>query len=265
MGNLESYSNTAVVKLILAGASGCGKTGAIASLIQAGYRIRFLEFDNGLDALVQLCKREQLDMSRVDFMSFRDKLKATATGTAVVGQPKAYSSALRALEKWEDETDPAEWGDETFLIIDSLTHASRAAMQWAKALSPTAREPRQWYHTAQGLIEDLLANVTSEAFNTNVIVISHIDVVDSPNAPTKHYVSSIGKAIGTKIPSYFNTLLLSETRVMGKKVERQIHTVPTNMMDLKAPPSPNMMASYPIETALADIVFELRGRPHPAG
>ncbi|NNW55488.1 MULTISPECIES: AAA family ATPase [unclassified Roseobacter] len=263
MPNLADYQKSKLVKLMMIGNSGSGKTGSLVSLVRAGYKLRFLEFDQGLDALISHCEDEGLDISKIDFMSFRDKLKATPAGTKPDGPPKAFSKSLQALDTWEDGSDPSTWGDDTFLIVDSLTNVGRAAFLWSQAIDPTNRDPRRWYNNAQSSIEDMVANLTNEAFQTNVIIISHIEITENKDGTIKHYVSSIGKALGPKLPRFVNTLLLCESRVRGGSVQRQIHTIPTNMLDVKVPAPNKVEKSYDISDGMEKIVRVIRGRPHP--
>lgn len=264
MPTLTEYSKSRLVKLMMVGASGSGKTGALTSLVKAGYTLRFLDFDGGLDPLIAQCEVEGLDTSRVSFMSFRDKMKSSPRGPVPDGPPKALAKALSALDKWEDDSIPSEWGDDTFLVVDSLTNVGRAAYLWAQAMDPSNRDPRRWYMNAQSFIEDLVATITGDEFKTNVIILTHIEITENKDGTIKHYASSIGKALGPKIPRFFNTMLLCESRVSGKTVKRQIHTIPTNMLDVKVPAPGKVMESYDISDGMEKIVAVLRGRPHPA-
>ena len=261
MPTLTDHLSSAFVKLLFIGNSGAGKTGALAPLVKAGYKLRIIDLDAGLDALVNHVK--EIDpklLSSIQFQSFRDKVKMTPSGPAVIGSPKAYVQTLNALEKWPDDgSDPAKWGTDTILVIDSLTNLGRAAFQWAKAANPTSKDPRQWYKTAQDLLEDLIANVTSDAFETNVIIISHVEIVET-NGTIKGFASSIGKALGPKIPRFFNTLLLSETSGSGKQVKRKIKTLPTGMIDLKNPAPMKMEAEYEISDGLVRIFDILKAQ-----
>jgi len=258
MPNLSEHERSRFVKLLLIGNSGAGKTGALTSLVRDGYNLRILDFDSGLDALVFHCKEQQLDLSKVQFMSFRDQVKMSPTGTKLKGSPRAYPGALAALDEWEDGSDPASWGDDTICVVDSLTNVGRAAFWWAKHTAPTVKDPRQWYKTAQDLVEDMVANLTSEEFKCHVIVISHVDIGETSEGLRKHFVSSIGKALGPKLPRFFNTMLLSEVKPKKEGAVRTIHTVPTNMLDLKNPAPTQISASYPMEEALSEIFKVLR-------
>ena len=259
MANLSEHKSSTFVKLLFIGNSGAGKTGALTSLVEAGYQIRIIDLDSGLDALANHVRETSSQLlSTIQFESFRDKMKMTPTGPAVVGSPKAYVNTLNALERWPtDGSDPSKWGEKHVLVIDSLTNLGRAAFQWARAANPMSKDPRQWYKTAQDLIEDLIANVTSDAFETNVIIISHVEMVET-NGTIKGFVSSIGKALGPKIPRFFNTLLLSETSGSGKNVKRQIKTLPTGLIDLKNPAPMKIEATYEIQDGLAKIFSILK-------
>ncbi len=256
-------------KLMLIGNSGAGKTGALAPLVAAGYELRIIDLDAGLDALINHVK--EIDpklLTKIQYQSYRDKIKMGPTGPKIVGSPKTYINTLAALEHWpDDDSDPAEWGKDKILVIDSLTNLGRAAFQWARAIHPLSvsgkqAEGRSWYFMAQNLLEDLIANVTSDAFKTNVIIISHIEMTDR-NGIIKGYISAIGKALGPKLPVFFNTLLLSETKGTGKNIKRLIHTIPTALIDVKNPVPMRIEAEYPIETGLADIFRVLLGDDSP--
>ena len=242
------------------GASGAGKTGALTPLVKDGYKLRIIDMDGGLDALINHVKAECPDkLSSIQYQSFRDKLKMSAQGPKPDGPPRAYANALRCLEQWpDDESDPATWGEDTICVIDSLTNMGRAAFQWAKALDPMNKDPRRWYKTAQDLIDDLLANLTSPSFNTNVIVISHIEMTETKDGMIKGYPSAVGKALGPKIARNFNTLLLSETSGSGKNVKRKIKTFPTAMIDVKNPAPMRIEAEYDIADGMSKIFRELK-------
>lgn len=260
MPNAAEHEKSRYVKFLLVGNSGAGKTGALAPLVEAGYDLRILDFDSGLDSLISIVKhKDPALLKKIGFQTFRDKMQMTQQGPKVSGAPKAYVNALKALERWpDDDTDPAEWGTDTILVIDSLTNAGLAAFRWAKGMNPATKDPRQWYSAAQDIIQDLIANVTDESFGTNVIVISHIDLVDTATG-TKGYASAIGKALGPKLPRFFNTMVLSETTGSGKNVKRKLKTMPTAFLDLKTGAPFTVKDEYDIlENGIAKLFEDLK-------
>ncbi len=268
MPPFDQHETSEFRKLMFIGDSGAGKTGALTSLVCAGYELRIIDLDAGLRALKNhIIEIDRNLLTKIEYQTYRDKIKMGSTGPKVKGSPVAYVNTLTALEKWpDDDSDPAEWGKNKILVIDSLTNLGRAAFQWARAANPTSaqgkqQDGRQWYFMAQNLLEDLIANVTSDAFKTNVIIISHVELTDRQGI-IKGYASAIGKALGPKIPRFFDTLLVSETKGSGRKVKRRILTFPTALIDVKTPVPMRIEAEYPIETGLADI-FRVLGDDQP--
>lgn len=260
---LSNHQSNKFTKLLLEGDSGSGKTGALTSLVAAGYHLRILDMDNGLETLKNFASAQcSANLQNVEFRTLRDRYKASPAGPIIDGQPKAFVEALKMLDRWRyDDVDlgvPAKWGPEVVLVVDSLTFLSDAAFAWAQGLSPSAKDPRQWYGTAQDGIEKVLALLTSAAFETNVIVISHVKYVTNADGTTKGYPTAVGSALSPTIPRYFNTVALCQTTTGGK---RTIHTVATAMIDLKNPKPFEMAKTYPLETGLAEVFEVLRSKP----
>lgn len=259
MPKLTEHHASSLVKLILIGDSGAGKTGSLISLIREGYKLRILDLDNGLDSVVALIRHEGLDASNVEYESRRDVYKAIGSGEPICLQPKAFAESLKLMDKWSDGTSPAEWGADTIFVIDSFTALGRAAFEWARGMKRDAKEPRQWYFAAQQALEAVVGNLAGSNFNTNLILISHISYRELQDGTVKGYPSAIGQAFGPTFAKYFNTLLLCETSGMGKNTTRNIKTLPNGIIDLKNPAPFAVEASYPINTGLADIFKHLKG------
>ena len=265
MPSLANHQSNLFTKLLLEGDSGSGKTGALTSLVAAGYSLRILDMDNGLETLKTYILHECPDrISAVEFRTLRDKYKSSAAGPILDGQARAFVDALKLLDRWKyDDVDlgkPAEWGQKVILVLDSLTFLSDAAFAWAQSLSPSAKDPRQWYGTAQDAVEKVLALLTSASFECNVIVISHIKYMETAEG-TKGYPTAVGSALSPVIPRYFNSVAMCRTKPNGA---RTIQTVATGMVDLKNPKPFNMEKEYPIATGLADFFSVLREPPTQA-
>tara|TARA_R110000868_G_scaffold307378_1_gene568832 strand:+ start:4889 stop:5674 length:786 start_codon:yes stop_codon:yes gene_type:complete len=260
MAKASERAANSFVKLLYIGASGTGKTGSLVSLAEAGYQLRILDMDNGLDSLIAFAAhKDKKLLDQIDYQTFRDKFKSDPIKGAVVsGQPKAYVDAIKSMNKWDDGTLPETWGDNTVFVLDSLTAFGRAAFHWAQGMNASAKDPRQWYGAAQESIKTVLELLTSEAFGAHLIIISHIDLVEMPDGLTRGFASSIGKALGPTIPKYFNTMILAESKGAGENVKRTITTLPNGFIDLKSPKPFDMPKSLPLETGMATIFKTLR-------
>ncbi len=258
MPSLADHHGSQFVKIFFIGDSGTGKTGALTSLVAAGYKVRVLDMDNNLDVLRHYVREQCPDkIANVDFETLRDAYKATAQGPVVAGAAKAFVNSLKLLEKWGDGTDPATWGPNTILVVDSLSAMSRAAFDWAKGMNPSAKEPRTWFYAAQQAIESTIALLTNEAFHCNVIVISHIRWSETQTGERKGYPNSLGAAQGPILPRYFGNLILAESSGSGKNVKRHIKTMRTETIDLKTA-TPKVDQQLPLETGLATLFQQLK-------
>lgn len=267
MPSLKDHQSNLYTKMLIMGDSGSGKTGALASLVKANYKLRILDFDNGLDSLKAFVLKDSPELiENVEFRTLRDKRKATALGSVIDGSPKAFPTALKMMERWKyddiDLGDPAEWGPDTILVIDSLSFMSDAAFDFCEALIPKSKtgsfDARMVYKHAQDAIENVLALLTGEDMHTNVIVTAHVRYIDLPDGTKKGHPNSVGSALSPTIPRYFNSVALCQTGPGGK---RTIQTQATAMIDLKNPKPFAMEKSYPLETGLATFFGNLREHP----
>ena len=260
MPNLEQHQSNTTTKLLLIGDSGAGKTSACWSLVEAGYKLFFLDFDNGLDPLVSQIKRKSpTKLKNVSFVTLRDNYKGSPTGVILDGQPKAFITAMQLLDKWEDGSKPANWGNDCVLIVDSLTFMAQCAFNYAQFLNPTAKDKRTIFYAAQSSVEHTLALLTSEAFKPNVIVIAHMTFLNRPDGTTKGFPVAVGQALSPKISPYFNSVALAESTGSGQSLKRVIRTVTTPLIDLKNPASFNLAETLPIESALATFFSTVQG------
>lgn len=252
MTKLSAAPSSQFVKLFLIGDSGAGKTGSLISLIKAGYKLRIIDLDNGLTALRMFVQRECPDLiDNVEVETLRDTYKASPTGPRIKGQPKAYLRTLELLTKWSDDSNPGEWGGDYVMVLDSMTFLGKAAYAWAQSLNPGAKDPRQWFYTAQRSIENVIDMLFGSAMNTNVIVISHITTIEVDGI-NKGYPTTIGTALSKHISQYSDVVLMAETSGQGKNVKRHIRTVPTPSIDLKNPAPFKVEAQLDFDTGLAD-------------
>lgn len=274
MTSLTSHQSNDYTKLLLIGDAKSGKTGSLVSLVQAGYSLRILDYDNLLDILKYMLVEQCGDkLDQVEFRTLRDKRKSGPAGSIIDGTPKAFSDGLKMLDNWKytdehgteiDLGKPAEWGPNAILVIDSLSRLCDAAFDWAEPLVPAGKsgdkDLRQVYGSAQDAVESLLAGLTSPNFRTNVIVIAHVQYMEQGSGVLKGFPQGVGQKLSPKIPQYFPSVVLY-TNEGGK---RTLKTNSTPLIDLANPKPFAMAKSYPIETGLADFFGVLRDPPKQA-
>ncbi len=268
MSSLANHQSTNTTKVLVIGDAKSGKTGALTSLVSAGYKLRILDFDNLLDPLRAFVEREcPQNLNNVEFRTLRDKRKAGPEGAMIDGQPKAFSNALKMLDHWKYEDidlgRPSEWGPDCILVLDSLSRFCDAAYDFRIPLAVRGRsgeiDLRAVYGDAQDAVENTIANLTSSNFETNVIVIAHITYQETPDG-IKGFPQGVGQKLSPKIPQYWPTVI----RFFNKNNKRTIKTTSTPMIDLANPKPFDMEPEYPIETGMASIFEVLRGSPKVA-
>jgi len=258
MPSLDQHQSNNIVKALLIGDSKAGKTGSLVSLVKAGYKLRILDMDNLLDVLKYFIQKECPDkIGNVEYRTLRDKRQWTPEGPKVTS-PRAYPDAVRMMQHWKyGDTDlgpPADWGPDCIFVLDSLSRLCDSAYDFREPLTPRSErtgqfDPRATYGDSQDAVENNIANLTSESFNTNVIVIGHVTYLTLPDGTVKGFPQGVGQKLSPKIPQYFPTVVLYDN-VGGK---RTIRTNSTPLIDLANPKPFEMGKSYPIETGLADI------------
>lgn len=249
----DQHQSSKFTKLLYIGDSSSGKTGSLVSLMEAGYRLKIVDMDNGLDTLIYYAKQAQVNLKELlEYETYRDKYVASLAGPRITGQPKAFTDALAKMTEWSAIED-----DKTIFVLDSLSAFGKAAFEWAKFMNPQAKDPRQWFYSAQQVVENTIAMVSAEAFQMNVLVISHVNYKEVTEGVNKGYTNAIGSALGPILPRYFNTLILAESIGAGKQVKRRIKTVPTGVIDLKIA-NPTIDVELPLETGMAEIFAKMR-------
>lgn len=255
--------------MILLGNAGSGKTGALASLVAADYKLRILDFDNNLAPLVKFIRHDTPDkLKNVEFRTLVDKYKSSPIGPVLDGMPTAFVEGVKMLDKWKyvpapgkepiDLGYPGDWGPECVLVIDSLTFMSNYAYNWADGMNPGAKDKRAIYKVAQDAVEDMLALMKSPAFNTNIVMTAHVRYEQSQDGTTTGFPNSVGSALGPKIPAYFTSIALMEKTGSGASMARSIRTIPTALIDLRNPAPFDMAPTLPIKTGLADFFRTVR-------
>lgn len=272
MPSFESPPSGGFVKMLCIGAPKTGKTCALLPLLEAGYTIRILDLDNNLRSLYELvlAKKNPVLLSRLQYISFGD-IFYTEPGTDTIkvkGKPKAFLDAIRALQKWEDGSDPAGWGPGTILVIDTLSRMGDGAYHWAKWLNPdtkTVKHGMLVYGAAQEALRGVIETVTAASFATNVIVNTHLDAREEvdPTGKVLSYreaAAAVGSKLGPRIPGYFSTVVQFRTKGSGTSAVRTLRTISTPTLEL-ATPIIGLASELPQETGLITLFNALKESP----
>ena len=270
MAKLAVHQSAVTTKMLFIGDSGAGKTGALASLAGAGYNLRVLDLDAGLDVLANLLRDPKSPygpdaLARVDYETITDKMKVSGK-RLIPGKATVWERTIGMLENWKSP-DGSEtlggitsWTPQDVLVIDSLTLLSTAALNFVLAMnSRLGQQPHQsdWYQ-GQQLIEGLLQTLYDDNVKCNVIIISHIAYIGEENGPVHGYPNTLGKALPPKVGRYFNSILMARTQGSGSAQKRKIFANSVGTVELKNTSPLKVKSEYPLESGLADYFRDVR-------
>lgn len=268
------------VRMMIAGYPGSAKTGSLVSLLNAGYKLRILDYDGNIEPLLQYTNPDMLH--NLDVVHLEDKMRQGLKFMEPIAAPAAYVNGLRLIDHWKykepDGTEidlgkPREWGCDTVMVLDSNTRMGDAAMLRAEGLmnrTPMNRTDSLWGF-AMNLQDAFLKYITSSSHPFHVIVITHLKMISPKDfrkgdsdltqklkeqvadlVPTRLYPRALGQAlspeIGGLVPIIYQAL---NKEIPGEKVKQILTAVPRPELDLKVPA--NLPKELPIETGLLEI------------
>ncbi len=256
---LASHPAATIIKALVIGESGTGKSGMLASLAAAGYNLWVLDYDNGLDPIVEALKDNPAALQRVRYEPCRDEVVFRGGVPTIKAPVHAYKDAGRILTEWGVHTFTAS----DVLILDTLSTFSEAAFNQALAAGGRLNQrPQQAdYGWMADSVKLFIENLTSPDLHCHVIVNTHIRYLagdDEAQTTTKGVPNAKGQEIPRTVARYFNTVLHTRTQGTGAATKRLISTRPQGVVEVKVP-SPRAKATYPIETGLADFFRDVLG------
>lgn len=257
MPNFSTHHSAESVKMLLIADSGAGKTGSLSDLANHGYKLRILDFDNGLDVLKFFVDKDKLE--NINYHTLQDDIKFGTNGRPKIDNKGslAFVDGMKLLNEWTQEDEdgneienlgrPQDWGSDTVLVIDSVTMMCESAMR--SVLNMNARYGQtaqiQDWGEAIRLTEQVLALMMGFT-KCHVIFTSHISYIgDEGNA--KGYPSVLGQKLPPKVGRYFNTVIRLHTVGKGSKVQRVFRTISEGNIELKTPAPTIIPPEVPIE------------------
>jgi hypothetical protein len=297
MASGKDLARKPAVRALLMGYPGTGKTGALASLANAGFKLRIIDFDGNPESLLQYTDRSRL--GNIDIVSCEDNLGDLGQYVGPKGIPSAFTQALRTLIRWKYE-DPSgdvvdektgkhyvdlgptsEWGPDTVVVLDGLTGQGKAAFRRAQAmLNKTPLNTTQQVWGAAMADQEAMIEILTRASNRyHVVCISHLKII-GPKADanadsslvkdikeaqaelvkTKLMPSALGWALPQSIAGHFPVVACAEVRVKGKNASRVLTASAREDMDLKLPAKGDF-GDLPLATGLLDIFKALGANP----
>lgn len=282
MANAAGLRNTLPVRMLVVGYPKAGKTGALASLLDAGFKMRFLDLDGNYDPLLHYTKPEKL--ANLDIQSFEDPIAMSGGGqfASVIGKPMAYANALMAMDHWKYKDEEGkevdlgrskDWGSDTIVVLDSLTALGQAAFNRSMHLqnkTPLTTTDRVWGFAMSeqlAFVKRLMASSNTH----HTIVLAHLKMLgpkeirkgdDSVTQqvkqevadllPTRLWPNALGRQLPQEIGGEFPMIVEMKNKIVNRKEKHIITTVAREELDLGVPNS-----AIPAELDISDGMLKL--------
>lgn len=278
MPTLDQHQSNQTTKLLVEADSGVGKTGALLSLLLAGYKLYALDFDNGFDIIVNLIRNLKRDdlLKMADVYTLTDEF--TSSGVHMVPKDAtAWPRMVQLLGNWPGVGPIQKLGPKDILVLDSLNFAGRAAMRYVAKLNGRVTAPPQIqdYFDAQRMIENLCASLYDQTVVCNIIVLTHLREVsktqqqlDQKGRVTTMKIqgterifpeTGAGTAMSPTIGRFFNGVIMGDILGTGTSARRVFRTVPHENIGLKNPAPGRMPAEFELASGLAEYFAIVRG------
>ncbi len=269
------------------GYPGSGKTGALASLLNVGYKIRVLTFEGNYEPLVNFADERALD--NLDVISFQDRYRNGDKYMEVIGIPEAFNNAMKMLQEWKYKDDDGnevnlgksvDWGLDTIVVIDSLTSLAVAIKDRAMKMNnknPSNMTSAVWGHMVADL-EKFLNTLKADHRHHHLIVNTHkqilgpsdfinqnddkdenaaikeakMEMIKDGMIPPRIYPVSVTKPNSQNVHGMFPIMLEFEKLTKQGRDMRLINTTGGPQIDVKMP-GKGLKKSYELETGMAEI------------
>jgi hypothetical protein len=277
------------------GYPGSGKTGALASLLNVGYKIRVLSYEGNFEPLVGFADERALD--NLDVVVLQDRMRNGDKYVEPIGIPESFNEGLRLMKEWKYKDDDgneinlgksSEWGPDTIVVVDSLTslgHASKRRAMKMNNKNPSNMTSAVWGHAVADVTNFIdIMKADSNRFhliiNTHKQIIGPGDFINQNDdkaensdikeakmemirdgmIPPRIYPVGVTKPSSQNVHGMLPTMLeFDKTTKLGKDM-RLIRTVSGSEIDVKVP-AKNLKKDYPIETGLAEIFAAMGYEP----
>lgn len=278
------------------GFPGSGKTGALVSLLNAGYKLRVLDFEGNFDPLINFADEKAL--GNLDVVTFQDRLYSDPNKKFIepLGIPSAFVNALKMMKEWKykdeagvevDLGKSSEWGQDTIVVVDSLTSLGTTVLR--RSMKMNGKDPSTMTSAVWGAavsdLKNFIQMLKDESNKFHLIINCHKQMIgpkdmlvqgNDDNAkmvnetvvemnnddliPVRFYPVGITKPSSQTVHGELPIMLeFKKERRQGKDT-RIIDTVGSSIVDVKIP-VPGLKKEYPIETGLAEIFAVMGYKP----
>ena len=238
-------------RILLCGEAASGKTGSLAQLANAGYRLMIHDFDANTRVIGSYLRDNAADV----YVSTYAAAKITGTNLFTGASGQATKQALdemrrfcKMLEHWkvvggEDLGPCASWTPKDVVVIDSGTFLGELLLLAAQEDPEGKRDGRSLYNVAGKYYGAILDHLTGPKMGASVIVLTHImqtgDTDDQGKiiGKARDVPVGVGVKFSKKMQTYFSDIWHLEVDRAGN---RSFKTAATDKASLRTS-APNII------------------------
>ncbi len=245
-------------RVLIYGEPASGKTGALAQLANAGYRLLLHDMDQNARVIGSFLKPDAADV----YIHTYAVAKVTNTNL-FAGKGDAPQAALKEmrkfcqmLEHWKTETEDlgpsSALTAKDVIVVDSGTFLGDLLLMAAKADPEANRDMRKQYGIAGEYYAAILDYLTGNRIGASVVMLTHITQTGEKDGQgnfvgkPRDIPVAIGEKMSKRMPTYFSDIWRLEVDRGGN---RSFRTAATAYESLRASNPTAIKATEPFDLA----------------
>lgn len=246
-------------RVLIYGDPAAGKTGAIAQLANAGYRILLHDMDMNSRVIGSFLKPDAADI----YVQSYSVAKMTGTNLFVGNKDDAAQAALKEmrqfcqmLQHWKTQTEDlgpsSELTAKDVIVIDSGTFLGELLFLAAKADPQANKHTPTQYRLAGEYYSAILDYLCGNKIGASVVVLTHLTQTGDKDSEGKFIGKpkdipvAIGEKMSKRMPSYFSDIWRLEVDRAG---QRKFRTAATAYEGLRTSNPAKIKAEEPFDLA----------------
>lgn len=246
-------------RILLCGEAASGKTGALAQLANAGYRVMIHDFDQNTRVIGSYLRDNAADVYVSTYAAA--KISGTnlfaGTGSATKQALDAMRRFCKMLEHWkvdggEDLGPCTSWTAKDVVVVDSGTFLGELLLLAAQEDPEAKRDGRSLYNVAGKYYGAILDHLTGNKMGATVIMLTHImqtgDTDDQGKiiGKARDVPVGVGVKFSKKMQTYFSDIWHLEVDRAGN---RTFKTAATDKASLRTSAPTLIKAAEPYDLA----------------
>lgn len=246
-------------RVLICGEPAAGKTGAIAQLANAGYRILFFDLDCNARVIGSYLKPGHADIYIESFAAAKitnTNLFDGKSKTATLDAVKEMRRFCSLLEHWKTPTEDLGLTEKLtpkdVIVIDSGTFLGDMLLLAAHEDPETKRDLRSLYNVAGKYYGAILDFLTGRRVGASVIMLTHIMQTGDKDEQGKIIGNArdipvgVGEKFSKKMQTYFSDIFHLEVDRAGNRIFK---TSATNKASLRTSAADKIKATEPFDLA----------------